>query len=103
MLFHTDLSRERGMSNGVDLSRLNWGNYDLIVIDESHNFRNGGKVTTDEDDENPRENRYLRLMNQVIRAGPNGFCPWQGGSVKLSKDHHAAIKEERYIPHASHA
>ena len=45
------------------------GNYDLIVIDESHNFRNGGKVTTDEDDENPRENRYLRLMNQVIRAG----------------------------------
>ena len=69
VLFHTDLSRERGMSNGVDLSRLNWGNYDLIVIDESHNFRNGGKVTTDEDDENPRENRYLRLMNQVIRAG----------------------------------
>ena len=103
VLFHTDLSRERGMSNGVDLSHLNWGNYDLIVIDESHNFRNGGKVTTDEDDENPRENRYLRLMNQVICAGPNGFCPWQGGSVKLSKDHHAAIKEERYIPHASHA
>ena len=48
---------------------LNWGNYDLIVIDESHNFRNGGKITTDEDDENPRENRYLRLMNKVIRAG----------------------------------
>ena len=69
VLFHTDLSRERGMSNGIDLARLNWGNYDLIVIDESHNFRNGGKVTTDEEDENPRENRYLRLMNQVIRAG----------------------------------
>ena len=69
VLFHTDLSRERGLSNGIDLSRLNWGNYDLIVIDESHNFRNGGKITTDEDDENPRENRYLRLMNQVIRAG----------------------------------
>ena len=69
VLFHTDLSRERGLSNGIDLSRLNWGNYDLIVIDESHNFRNGGKVTTDEEDENPRENRYLRLMNQVIRAG----------------------------------
>ena len=45
------------------------GNYDLIVIDESHNFRNGGKITTDEEDENPRENRYLRLLNQVIRAG----------------------------------
>lgn len=69
ILFHTDLSRERGMSNGVDLALLNWGNYDLIVIDESHNFRNGGKITTDEEDENPKENRYLRLMNQVIRAG----------------------------------
>ena len=69
VLFHTDLSREHGKSNGLDLALLNWGNYDLIVIDESHNFRNGGKVTTDEDDENPRENRYLRLMNKVIRAG----------------------------------
>ena len=69
VLFHTDLSREQGMSNGLDLALWNWGNYDLIVIDESHNFRNGGKITTDEDDENPRENRYLRLMNKVIRAG----------------------------------
>lgn len=69
VLFHTDLSRDHGMSNGIDLALLNWGNYDLIVIDESHNFRNGGKVTTDEEDENPRENRYLRLMNKVIRAG----------------------------------
>jgi len=69
VLFHTDLSREQGLSNGLDLALLNWGNYDLIVIDESHNFRNGGKITTDEDDENPRENRYLRLMNKVIKAG----------------------------------
>lgn len=69
VLFHTDLSREHGTSNGIDLALLNWGNYDLIVIDESHNFRNGGKVTTDEEDQNPRENRYLRLMNRVIRAG----------------------------------
>ena len=69
VLFHTDLSREQGRSNGIDLALLNWGNYDLIVIDESHNFRNGGKITTDEEDENPRENRYLRLMNKVIRAG----------------------------------
>ena len=69
VLFHSDLSREYGQSNGIDLALLNWGNYDLIVIDESHNFRNGGKITTDEDDENPRENRYLRLMNKVIRAG----------------------------------
>ncbi|MDD6015158.1 MAG: helicase-related protein [Prevotellaceae bacterium] len=69
VLFHTDLSREHGLSNGLDLALLNWGNYDLIVIDESHNFRNGGKITTDEDDENPRENRYFRLMNKVIKAG----------------------------------
>lgn len=69
ILFHTDLSREHGCSNGIDLDLLNWGNYDLIVIDESHNFRNGSKVTTDEDNENPRENRYLRLMNRVIRNG----------------------------------
>ena len=41
VLFHTDLSRNGGFSNGLDLDRLNWGNYDLIVIDESHNFRNG--------------------------------------------------------------
>ncbi|MBR2776418.1 MAG: DEAD/DEAH box helicase family protein [Prevotella sp.] len=69
VLFHTDLSRDQGKSNGLDLALLNWGNYDLIVIDESHNFRNGGKITTDEEDANPRENRYLRLMNKVIKAG----------------------------------
>lgn len=69
VLFHSDLSREHGYSNGIDLALLNWGNYDLIVIDESHNFRNGGKIRTDEEDENPKENRYLRLMNKVIRAG----------------------------------
>lgn len=42
ILFHSDLSRDRGQSNGLDLEHINWGNYDLIVIDESHNFRNGG-------------------------------------------------------------
>ena len=68
ILFHTDLSRDTGKTNGLDLSHINWGNYDLVVIDESHNFRNGGKVITDEDD-NPRENRYLRLMNRVMRQG----------------------------------
>ena len=65
VLFHTDLLRERGKSNGLDLDRLNWGNYDLVVIDESHNFRNGGEVYG----EDCRENRYLRLMNRVIRTG----------------------------------
>jgi len=69
ILYHTDLSRQSGQSNGLDIEHINWGNYDLVVIDESHNFRNGGKVTTDENDENPRENRYLQLMNKVIRAG----------------------------------
>ena len=65
VLFHTDLSRSHGYSNGLDLARLNWGNYDLVVIDESHNFRNGGEVYGDD----ARENRYLRLLNKVIRSG----------------------------------
>jgi len=69
VFFHSDLSRDNGQSNGYDLANINWGNYDLVVIDESHNFRNGGKITTDEDNENPRENRYLRLMNKIIKAG----------------------------------
>ncbi len=69
VLYHTDLSRDSGQSNDLDLERVNWGNYDLVVIDESHNFRNGGKVSTDENGENPRENRYLRLMNRVIKSG----------------------------------
>jgi len=67
VLFHTDLSRERGDSViGLPLDRINWGNYDLIVIDESHNFRNGG-ATSGEDGE--KENRYLKLLNKVIRPG----------------------------------
>ena len=66
VLYHTDLSRKHGVSNGLDLDRLNWGNYDLVVIDESHNFRNGGKVSGRD---NEKENRYLRLLNKVIRQG----------------------------------
>ena len=66
VLYHTDLNRTSGKSNGIDLNRLNWSNYDLVVIDESHNFRNGGKISKDE---NEKENRYLRLLNQVIRKG----------------------------------
>ena len=69
ILFHSDLSRNGGFSNGLDLSHINWGNYDLVVIDESHNFRNGGKLTGGDGDEDPKENRYLKLMNKVIRAG----------------------------------
>lgn len=69
VLFHTDLSRTGGYSNGLDLNHINWSNYDLVVIDESHNFRNGGKITATDDEDNPRENRYLQLMNRVIRSG----------------------------------
>ena len=74
ILFHTDLSREHGSSNGLDLDHINWGNYDLVVIDESHNFRNGGNVDEEEDDddelqEERKENRYQKLMNRVIRTG----------------------------------
>ncbi len=69
VLFHTDLSRTSGYSNGIPLDRINWSNYDLVVIDESHNFRNGGDITDIMDDETGKENRYERLMNQVIRKG----------------------------------
>ena len=62
VLAHTDLSRTRGESLGLRLDRINWGNYDLVVIDESHNFRNA-----DYSDE--KESRYQRLMRQVIREG----------------------------------
>ncbi len=62
VLCHTDLSRTSGESFGIPLNRINWGNYDLVVIDESHNFRNND-VFKD------RETRYQKLMNKVIRAG----------------------------------
>lgn len=62
VLAHTDLSRTSGESLGIPLDRVNWGNYDLIVIDESHNFRNA-EYTTE------RETRYQRLMRMVIREG----------------------------------
>ena len=68
VLYHTDLNRTHGKSNGLDLDRLNWGNYDLVVIDESHNFRNGGKII-ENPDENDKENRYVKLLKKVIRAG----------------------------------
>lgn len=64
VLFHTDLSRTHGFSNGLDLDRLNWGNYDLVVIDESHNFRNGAGTYA-----NTHETRYAKLRDKIIRAG----------------------------------
>ena len=64
VLYHTDLLRKHGYSGSLDLSKINWSNYDLVVIDESHNFRNGGAFSDDE-----KENRYTVLMNKVIREG----------------------------------
>jgi len=62
VLCHTDLQRTTGESFGTRLDRVNWGNYDLIVIDESHNFRNN-------DTFKDRETRYQKLMNSVIKEG----------------------------------
>lgn len=62
VLCHTDLQRTSGESFGTPLNRVNWGNYDLVVIDESHNFRNNDAFKE-------RETRYQRLMNTVIREG----------------------------------
>ena len=63
VLYHTDLSRKKGMSNGNDLSKIMWENYDLVVIDESHNFRNGGDPSGD------KVNRYQKLLEDVVRKG----------------------------------
>lgn len=63
VLCHTDIQRERGHSNGMDLSKVNWGGYDLVVIDESHNFRNDKGEYLD------RETRYQALMRKVMREG----------------------------------
>ena len=62
VLNHTDLSRDGGLSGDIDLSHVNWGNYDLVVIDESHNFRNKAA-------NKGRETRYDRLMRKIIREG----------------------------------
>jgi len=62
VLYHTDLSRDSGESNGLNLELINWGNYDLVVIDESHNFRNNNSRAD-------RDTRYQSLMKQVIKSG----------------------------------
>ncbi|MEN0015694.1 MAG: SNF2-related protein, partial [Solirubrobacteraceae bacterium] len=62
VLAHTDLSRSSGTSLGLPLNQINWGNYDLVVIDESHNFRNDKEL-------DERETRYHRLLNRIIRSG----------------------------------
>ena len=62
VLNHTDLSRDKGKSGDIDLRMINWGNYDLVVIDESHNFRNNPAAKD-------RVTRYQKLMNEIIKGG----------------------------------
>ena len=69
VLHHTDLSRETGDVNGLNLESLNWGAYDLVVIDESHNFRNNKLATERPGDTKKRRSRYERLMDDIISAG----------------------------------
>ena len=69
VLHHTDLSRESGDSNGLRLDDLNWGAYDLVVIDESHNFRNNKLATQRPGDKKQRRSRYQRLMEDIISNG----------------------------------
>lgn len=67
VLYHTDLSRSSGNTAiGLPIDRINWGNYDLVVIDESHNFRNGNGTNSKGGE---KENRYMRLMNRIIKPG----------------------------------
>ena len=67
VLYHTDLSRDSGNTViGLPIDRINWGNYDLVVIDESHNFRNGNGTNSRGGE---KENRYMRLMSRIIKPG----------------------------------
>ncbi len=68
MLSHTDLSRTTGLTGDHDLANFNWDNYSLIVIDESHNFRNNA-VGKPKEDGTPRRTRYERLLEDVIQKG----------------------------------
>ena len=68
VLSHTDLSRTTGSVDDIDLSTLNWGNYDLVVIDESHNFRNN-TVNRQRPGEKPRRSRYQRLIEDIVKSG----------------------------------
>lgn len=71
VMYHTDLSREHGKSdaNGIDISTFNWGAFDLVVIDESHNFRNDTKGKKDEDGKTIHKSRYERMLLDIIGSG----------------------------------
>ncbi|MCB8945208.1 MAG: DEAD/DEAH box helicase family protein [Ardenticatenaceae bacterium] len=69
VLSHTDLSREKGMSGDVNLESFHWDNYNLVVIDESHNFRNNTRGQRDEEGNRIRKSRYERLMEDILQSG----------------------------------
>ena len=69
LLAHTDLSRYSGDADGTDLAGFNWSNFDLVVIDESHNFRNDTKPERDDAGNITRHSRYTRLLEEVIKEG----------------------------------
>jgi SNF2 family DNA or RNA helicase len=69
VLSHTDLSREDGLSGDINLETFNWGNFDLVVIDESHNFRNNTPGKRDEEGVLIRKSRYQRLMDDIVKKG----------------------------------
>lgn len=69
VLSHTDLSRDNGRSGDIDLAKINWSNYNLIVIDESHNFRNNTPGKKDEEGNVIRLSRYERLIKEIIGKG----------------------------------
>ena len=69
VLSHTDLSREDGLSGDINLETFNWGNFDLVVIDESHNFRNNTPGRRDEEGILIRKSRYQRLMDDIVKSG----------------------------------
>lgn len=70
LLSHTDLTRTRGNEGGINLENFNWSSFDLVVIDESHNFRTGTKSVLDDEGNIVKTSRYSRLMDEVIKAGP---------------------------------
>lgn len=99
VLYHTDLSRESGYSGSINLATLNWGNYDLVVIDESHNFRN--KPNAPE-----RKTRYQKLMEDIIQSGVktkvlmlsatpvnNGFTDLRNQIMFITEDNDEAFFE----------
>ena len=71
VLAHTDLSRTKGKAKDIDWSKFDWSNFNLVVIDESHNFRNASSSRRDDDDNIVHFSRYDRLLNDVIKTGGN--------------------------------